>query len=160
MLLGRSSLYVTNSRTFKILKGSNLAKSNLLLSRVIQINIIFVLNIFYRRYTLFLSLRVNSLTFLLSINFLIILLKNTKFQQNLFCSSWISSTIITVYSTNSSYFLIFIETSASNPLFMKNRVLLVILCSKVLYTIIPIGNNLTQLVYQQSQKHLRYYSNI
>ena len=35
MLPKRSNLYVTNPRTFKILKDPNLAKSNLLLSRVI-----------------------------------------------------------------------------------------------------------------------------
>ena len=35
MLSGRFSLYVTNPRTFKILKDSNLAKFSLLLGRVI-----------------------------------------------------------------------------------------------------------------------------
>ena len=58
MLFGRFSLYITNSRTFKILKGSNLVKSNLLLDRVVWINIIFVLSILYRRYILFFFLKV------------------------------------------------------------------------------------------------------
>ena len=35
MLSGRFSLYMTGPRTFKILKGPNLAKSNLLLSFVV-----------------------------------------------------------------------------------------------------------------------------
>ena len=56
------------------------------------------------------------------------------------------STSITIYSTNFSHFLIYSETSASNPLFMKNRVLLVILYVEVLYASIPISNNPTQLV--------------
>ena len=50
MLSGRSSLYMTGSRTLKILKSPNLAKSNLLLGCVIWINIIFVLGVYYRRY--------------------------------------------------------------------------------------------------------------
>ena len=58
MLSKRSNLYVTGSRNFKTLKNSNLAKSNLSLSLIIQINIIFVLGIFYKRYTLFFFLRV------------------------------------------------------------------------------------------------------
>ena len=37
--------------------------------------------------------------------------------------------------------------SASNALFMKNEVLLVVLYSDVLYASILIGSNLTQLVY-------------
>ena len=45
MLSGRSSLYVTGPRTFKILKGPNLAKSNLLLSYIVWINIIFILGV-------------------------------------------------------------------------------------------------------------------
>ena len=53
ILSGRSSLYVTSSRTFKILKGFSLAKSNLLLNLIVWINIVFVLGILYRRYTLF-----------------------------------------------------------------------------------------------------------
>ena len=59
MLFKKSSLYMTGSRTLKILKGSNLAKSNLLLDRVVQINIIFMLGICCRKYTLSLSLRVS-----------------------------------------------------------------------------------------------------
>ena len=35
MLSGRSSLYMTNPRIFKILKGSNLAKSNLSLNYMV-----------------------------------------------------------------------------------------------------------------------------
>ena len=58
MLSGRSSLYVTSPRTFKTLKDFNLVKSNLLLGFVVQINIIFVLNILYKRYTLSFSLKV------------------------------------------------------------------------------------------------------
>ena len=87
MLSGRFSLYVTGSRTFKILKGPNLKKSNLLLGRVVWINIIFVLGILYRRYTLFFFLRVSPQTFLLLVNFFIILLKNTKFYRSLFYNS-------------------------------------------------------------------------
>ena len=78
MLSGRSSLYVTNPKTFKILKGPSLAKFNLLLGRVIQINIIFMFNIFYKRYTLSLFIKVSPQTFLLFANFFIILLKKTK----------------------------------------------------------------------------------
>ena len=59
MLSKRSSLYVTNFRIFVILKDFSLAKSNLLLGRVILINIIFILGILYKRYTLSPSLRVN-----------------------------------------------------------------------------------------------------
>ena len=59
VLSRRSSLYITNPRTFKILKDPSLVKSNLLLSRVIQINIIFILGIFYKRYTLSLFLKVS-----------------------------------------------------------------------------------------------------
>ena len=75
MLSGRSSLYVTSPRTFKILKDPNFAKSNLLLGLVIQINIIFVFGVLYRKYTLFFFLKVNPLTLLLSVNFFIILSK-------------------------------------------------------------------------------------
>ena len=78
MLFKRSSLYITGPKTFKILKGSNLAKSNLLLSRVIQINITFIFNILYRRYTLSLSLRVSPQTLILSTNFFIFLLKKIR----------------------------------------------------------------------------------
>ena len=143
MLFGRSSLYVTEPKTFIILKDSSLAKSNLLLSRVVLINIIFILGVLYRRYTLFFFLRVNPLTLFLLINFFIFLLKKVKFYWSLFYNTWISSTIITIYSINSSHFLIFIETSALNSLFMKNGVLLVVLYSDVLYASIPMGNNLT-----------------
>ena len=62
MLFKRSSLYVTGSRTFIILKDLSLAKSNLLLGYVVWINIIFVLGILYRRYTLFFFLKVSSRT--------------------------------------------------------------------------------------------------
>ena len=58
MLSGRFNLYITGPKTLIILKGFNLIKSSLLLSYVILINIIFVLGIFYRRYTLFFFLRV------------------------------------------------------------------------------------------------------
>ena len=58
MLSGRFSLYITGFRTFKILKDPNLAKFNLLLGRVVWINIIFVLGVLYRRYTLIFFLRV------------------------------------------------------------------------------------------------------
>ena len=60
MLFGRFSLYVINSRTFIILKGFSLAKFNLLLSRVVLINVVFILGVLYRRYILFLFLRVSS----------------------------------------------------------------------------------------------------
>ena len=60
MLFGRFSLYVTGPRTLKILKGFNLAKSNLLLSYIVWINIIFVFGVLHKRYTLFFFLRVSS----------------------------------------------------------------------------------------------------
>ena len=44
---------MTGPRTFIILKDPNLVKSNLSLGFVVQINIIFVFSVFYRRYTLF-----------------------------------------------------------------------------------------------------------
>ena len=78
MLSGRSSLYVTNPKTFKILKGSNLAKSNLLLGHVIEINIIFVFGVLCRIYTLFFFLRVGPRTLFLSANSFIFLLKKVK----------------------------------------------------------------------------------
>ena len=78
MLSGRSSLYVTGPKTFKILKGSNLAKFNLLLGYVVWINIIFILGILCRRYTLSLFLKVSPQTLLLLAHFFITLLKNIK----------------------------------------------------------------------------------
>ena len=83
ILSGRSSLYITGPRTLKILKNSNLAKFNLLLGRVIQINIIFIFGVLYKKYTLSSFLRVSSLTLFLSANFLILLLKKIKFYQSL-----------------------------------------------------------------------------
>ena len=79
MLSGRSSLYIISSRTFIILKGFSLTKSNLLLGRVVWINIIFVLSILYKRYTLFFFLKIGSLTLFLLANFFIFLLKKVKF---------------------------------------------------------------------------------
>ena len=146
MLSERSSLYVTGPKTIIILKNFSLVKSNLLLNLVIQINIIFVLGILHRKYTLFFLLKVGPQTFFLSANFFIILLKNTKFYCSSSYNSRIFSIIITVYNTNFLYSLVSSKTSALNPLFIKNGVLLVVLCSEVLYVIILIGNNLTQLV--------------
>ena len=143
MLSKKFSLYMTGSKTLKILKDFSLVKSNLLLSHVILINIIFILGVFYKRYTLFFFLKVSPWTLFLLANFFIFLLKKVKFCQSSFCNLWISFTIITVYSTNSSHFLVFIETSALNSLFMKNGVLLVVLYSDILYASIPMGNNLT-----------------
>ena len=143
MLSGRSSLYIINSRTLKILKDFNLAKSNLLLGYVVQINIIFILGVFYKRYILFFFLRVSPLTLFISANSFIFLLKKIRFYQSSFYNSWISSTNITICGTSSLYFLVSIKTSTSNPLFIKNRVLLVVLYSDVLYASISIGNNLT-----------------
>ena len=60
MLSGRSSLYMTGPKTLKILKGSSLAKFNLLFSYVVLMNIIFILGVLYRRYTLFFFLKVGS----------------------------------------------------------------------------------------------------
>ena len=154
MLSKRSSLYMTGPRTLKILKSFNLIKSNLLLGRVVWINIIFMFDIFCRKYTLFLSLRVSPRTFFLSVNSFIFLLRKIKFYQSFSYNLQISFTITTIYNTRSSHFLISIKTSASNLLFIKNGVLLVILCSDVLYASIPMGNNLTQLVCQQSQNIL------
>ena len=147
MLSGRFSLYITGPRIFKILKGSSLAKFNLLLNCVVRINIIFILGILYRRYTLFFFLRVSPLTLFLLANFFMFLLKKTKSCWSLFYNMWISFTVITIYNTNSSHFLIFIKILTLNLLFMKNGVLLVVLCSNVLYTSILMGNSLTQLVY-------------
>ena len=78
MLSERSNLYITGPRTFEILKGPNLVKSNLLLNRVVQINIIFILGILYKRYTLFFFLRVSPLTLFLLANSFIFLLKKIK----------------------------------------------------------------------------------
>ena len=147
MLFGRSSLYMTGPRTFKILKDFNLVKFNLLLSLMVQMNVVFVFGVLYRRYTLFFFLRVGFLTFFLLVNFFIILLKNTKFYRSSFYNSQIFSTDVTVCGISSSHFLISNEMSALNSLFIKNGVLLVMLCSEVLYAIILIGNSLTQLVY-------------
>ena len=71
MLSGRFSLYVTGPKTFEILKNPSLAKSNLSLSRVIWINIIFVLGVLYRRYTLSFFLKVSPLTLFLFPKFLL-----------------------------------------------------------------------------------------
>ena len=60
MLSGRFSLYVTGSKTFIILNSFSLVKSNLLLGHVVLMNVIFVLGVLYRRYTLFFFLRVGS----------------------------------------------------------------------------------------------------
>ena len=53
MLSKKFNLYIINSRTLTILKNFSLAKFDLSLSLVVQINIIFVFNILYKRYTLF-----------------------------------------------------------------------------------------------------------
>ena len=143
MLSEKFSLYITSSRTFKILKGLSLVKSNLLLSLIIQINIIFIFSVLYRRYTLSLFLKVSPLTLFLLANFFIILLKNTKLWRSFFYNLWISFTVIIIYDINSSHFLIFIKTLALNSLFMKNGVLLVILYFEVLYASILMGNSLT-----------------
>ena len=146
MLSGRSSLYVTNPRTFIILKNFSLAKSSLLLGLVVWINIIFVFSVFCRRYTLFFFLKVSSQTLFLFANFFMTWLKNIKSCRSSFYSLWILFTITTKYSTNSSHSFISNKISASNSLFIKNAVLLVILHLEVLYAVIPMGNNLTQLV--------------
>ena len=146
ILFGRSSLYIINPRIFKILKGPNLVKFNLSLSRVVWINVIFVFSVLYKRYTLSLFLRVGPQTLFLLMNFFIFLLKKLKFCQSLFYNLWISFIIIIICGTSSLHFLIFIKMLVLNPLFIKNGVLLVILCSDILYASIPIGNSLTQLV--------------
>ena len=84
MLSGRFSLYMTGPKTLKILKDFNLAKSNLLLSRVVWINIIFIFGVLYKRYILFPSLRVSPLTLFLLANFFISLLKKIKSYRSLF----------------------------------------------------------------------------
>ena len=143
ILFKRFNLYITGSRTLKILKDSNLAKSNLLLSRVVWINIIFVLGVLYKRYTLSFFLRVSPLTLFLLVNFFIFLLKKIRFYRSSSYNLWISSTIIIICGTSSLYFLIFIEISALNLLFMKNGVLLVVLYSDILYASILMSNSLT-----------------
>ena len=154
MLSGRSSLYMTSSRTLIILKDFNFTQFYDL------INVNFVFGVLFRKYTLSFFLKVSSLTLFLLATFFIFLLKKIKLFRSFFYNLWISFTYTKVCSTNSSHFRVFSETSASNPLFIKNGILLVILCSKVLYVSILIGNNLTQLVCQQLQKHLRYYFSI
>ena len=143
MLFRKSSLYVTSSRTFRISKDSSFTKFNLLLGLMVRINIFFIFSVLYKRYILFFFLRVDPQTLFLSANFFIFLLKKIKFYRSFFCNLWISSTIITKYGTNSLYSLIFSETSALNPLFIQNGVLLVVLCSEVLYASILMGNSLT-----------------
>ena len=86
MLSGKFSLYVTGSRAFKTLKDFDLIKFDLSLGLVIQINIIFVLDIFCRRYTLFLFLKVSPQTLFLLANFFIFLLKNIRSYRGLFCN--------------------------------------------------------------------------
>ena len=86
MLSERSSLYVTNPKTFIILKDPSLVKSNLLLNLVVRINIIFIFGVLYRRYTLFFFSRVSPLTLFLSANFFIFLLKKVKSYHNFFGS--------------------------------------------------------------------------
>ena len=95
--------------------------------------------VFYKKYTLSLFLRVSPLILLLLANSFIFLLKKIKSCHSSSYSLWISSTYTNIYNINSSHFLIFSETSASNPLFMKNGVLLVILYLEVLYASIPMG---------------------
>ena len=84
MLSRKSSLYIISPRTLIILKGFSLAKSNLLLSRVILINIIFVLGVLHKKYTLFFFLRVGPQTLFLLANFFISLLKKVKFYRSSF----------------------------------------------------------------------------
>ena len=60
ILSGKFSLYIIGLKTFKILKGFSLIKSNLLLGLIVLINITFVFSVLYRKYTLFSSLRVGS----------------------------------------------------------------------------------------------------
>ena len=147
MLFGRSSLYIIRPQIFNILNGSSFAKSNFSLGFVVRINVTFVFGVFYRWYTLFLFLRVSSQAFFLLASLFIILLKKIKSYFNFFYSLWILSTFTTTCDTNSSHRLVSSKTSASNPLFAKNRIILMVLCSKVLYVSIPIGSSLTQLVY-------------
>ena len=59
MLSGRLSLYIINPKTLIILKDFSLVKFNLLLDLIVWINIIFIFSVFYRRYTLFLFLKVS-----------------------------------------------------------------------------------------------------
>ena len=59
MLSERFTLYVTSPGIFIILKNLNFIKSNLSLGLVVRINVIFVFSVLYRRYTLFLFLRVS-----------------------------------------------------------------------------------------------------
>ena len=146
MLSRRFSLYVISSRTFKILKIFNLVKFNLSLGLIVYINTVFIFGVLYRRYTLFFFLRVSPQTLFLLVNFFIFLLKKIKFCYSSSYSLWISSTYTIICGINSSHFLISNKTSASNPLFMKNEVLLVILYLKVLCASILMGNSLTQLV--------------
>ena len=54
ILSEKSSLYVISPRTFTILKSFSFREFNLSLSLIIWINIIFIISILFKRYTLFL----------------------------------------------------------------------------------------------------------
>ena len=131
VLSGRSSLYMISFRIFAILKGFNFVKFNLLLSLVVQINIIFMFNIFYRRCILFFFLRVGPQTLFLLVNFFITLLKNIRLSRSLFYNLWILSIYIIACGTNSLHFCILSKTSTLNLLFSKNRLIFVVLCLEV-----------------------------
>ena len=133
---------MTRPRILIILKDPNFIKSNLSLGLVVQINIIFVFGVLFRRYALFLFLKVGSLTLFLSANSFILLLKKIKSCRSFFCSLWNFFTYINICGTNSSHCCVSSDTSASKLLFIKNRVLLIMLYSEILYASILISNNL------------------
>ena len=141
MLSGRSRLYMTGPKTFIVLKNLSFAKSNLLLSFIIQINVIFMFDIFYKKCTLFFFLKVSPRTLLLPVNFFINLLKNIKLSYNLFYKIWISFIYSVMCGTNSSHFYILSKISTLNPLLANNGVLVIVLCSEVLYASIPIDSS-------------------
>ena len=97
MLSGRSSLCMTGPRTLIILNNFSLAKFNLSLSFVIQINVTFVFGVLYKKYTLFLFLRVSPRTLLLSANSFIFLLKKVKSCQSSSCNLWILVPILRTF---------------------------------------------------------------
>ena len=78
MLSGSFSLYITGPKILTILKNFSFVKFNLLLGLTILISIILILSVLYRKYTLFLFLRVSSQNLFLLANFFIALSKEIR----------------------------------------------------------------------------------
>ena len=71
-----SNLYISNLNTFAIQNSSNFVKSNLSLGLIVRIKVVLVLDIYYKRYTSSLFLRIGLSIFEVFIYFFILLLKN------------------------------------------------------------------------------------